>query len=243
MAGAGNKIVSVHSRNFERAEHNASFVAAIPSDDLRIPSSADIILIMVSDDAIKEVVDKMKCNDNQIVAHVAGSIGLDVFNSPPDNKGVFYPLQTFTMGRTISLKEVPLFIDGGSEATRSVLTSLAESVSDRVTYANLEQRRMLHVAAVFASNFTNNMLHNSNIIMKRSDLDFKMLEPLVKETVMKAFDMGPGKAQTGPAFRDDRRTILMQKELLSFDPLLKEIYSSISDLIGNYSKNNKQTDG
>jgi predicted short-subunit dehydrogenase-like oxidoreductase (DUF2520 family) len=168
------------------------------------------------------------------VVHTAGSIGLDVF--PPEivKKGVIYPLQTFSYKRKINFSELPVFIESSDSETTSRISYIAGTLGCRVIYAVTEQRRKLHLAAVFACNFTNHMMTVGKELAINSGYSFDELKPLLQETFLKAFESGPENSQTGPAVRNDKNTIRKHLELLSFDHDLQKIYRDISKSIFKY---------
>src|SRR5690606_6976147 len=130
-------------------------------DDLK---PADITLISVTDSAIAEVSVNIPYND-ALVAHTSGTTALEVLNDK-NRKGVFYPLQTFSKSKKINFKEVPLCLEAEDIDDLNELKLLAEELSDKVFEISSEQRKSLHVAAVFVSNFTNHLYSIGNEICK-----------------------------------------------------------------------------
>jgi predicted short-subunit dehydrogenase-like oxidoreductase (DUF2520 family) len=98
-----------------------------------------------------------------------------------------------------------------------------------VYQVNDEQRAVLHVAAVFANNFTNHCFSIAEKILDNADLPFEMLHPLMEETLAKAIMDSPAKMQTGPAVRGDEETINRHLLLLKKHPNWKTIYEDISN--------------
>jgi predicted short-subunit dehydrogenase-like oxidoreductase (DUF2520 family) len=136
----------------------------------------------------------------------------------------------------VSFPEIPLFIEACNNKTESVLRSLGESIGCTVFRSDAEHRRLLHVAAVFVSNFTNYMLTSGKIISGKAGYSFDLLKPLIIETVNKALEGDPAESQTGPAVRYDINTIEKHTELLSFNPELQKLYKEISGSIMNHYK-------
>jgi predicted short-subunit dehydrogenase-like oxidoreductase (DUF2520 family) len=203
------------------------------SDKLIFSDETDIIIVAVPDKNLKEVLNNIQCGEKTIVAHTAGSFGLELFPANLKSRGVFYPLQTFSKGRTPFFPEIPFFIEASGKAVETVLRSLAESMGCMVYLSDTEHRRLLHVAAVFVSNFTNHMLASGKEISSRAGFEFDVLKPLINETVKKAIELGPEKSQTGPAVRYDANTIEKHMDLLSFSPDLRKIYEEITKSIIN----------
>ena len=201
---------------------------------LLIPDSTDIAIVAVPDSRLKKVLSGLTCSPATIVAHTAGSIGLDIYPEEIIKKGVIYPLQTFSYKREINFSELPVFIEASDSETSAILSYIAGALGCRVSYAETEQRRKLHLAAVFACNFTNHMMTIGKELAINSGYSFDDLKPLLRETFLKAFEAGPGNSQTGPAVRNDKNTIRKHLELLSFERDLQKIYRDISKSIFKY---------
>ncbi|MBN2666606.1 MAG: DUF2520 domain-containing protein [Bacteroidales bacterium] len=194
-------------------------------------SDEDLIIAAVPDDRLPWILHNILCPAKTIVAHTAGSIGLDVFPASIKNKGVFYPLQTFSENRLISFKELPFFLEASDSSVLQTLRKVALRLGAKVYETSTDQRKMLHLAAVFACNFTNHMLSAGKTISGKAGFSFDILKPLINETIIKAFDNGPEYSQTGPAFRNDTGTIKRHIDLLSFSPELQGIYREITQSI------------
>lgn len=195
-------------------------------------SSSKIFILAVPDDAIAELVGNVILPSNAFLLHTSGSRSLSTlgYASTP-NVGVFYPLQTFTKGRKVDFREIPIFIESENTATEKVLMELGKAISRKVLKITSAQRKALHVAAVFASNFTNYMLTLSQDVVKENKLDFDLLKPLIVETINKSLAIGPDKAQTGPAKRADLEILDKHLEFLQSDEDVAEIYRVISQSI------------
>jgi predicted short-subunit dehydrogenase-like oxidoreductase (DUF2520 family) len=204
------------------------------SSVLSFPDTTNVIIVAVPDHKIITVLGNLRCKADTIVAHTAGSLGLEVFPGRIARKAVLWPLQTFTKGRKISYRKLPFFIEASDENSAAVLEKLAKSIGGEVYFVSTAQREMLHLAAVFACNFTNYMLTRGKRIVVDAGLPFEVLEPLIKETVSKALAIGPENSQTGPAIRNDRNTIEKQYDLLSFSPELQSVYNEITQSIIRY---------
>ncbi len=238
LYGSGYKIISIVSKTEESCRSLAESCNASWSVVPDFESDTDLILIAVPDNKIRIIADSIKCGNNTIVAHTAGSAGLDVFPQNFRHVGVFYPLQTFTVGRKIRFGEVPFFIEGSDDETASILCRLAESFGSKVHFTDEKSRRMLHLSAVFVNNFINHMLVSGKEIASMAGFNFEVLVPLLNETVMKAIENGPENSQTGPAVRSDLETIKSHFKLLSFSPDLQNIYREVTDSIMSFHKKN-----
>jgi predicted short-subunit dehydrogenase-like oxidoreductase (DUF2520 family) len=204
------------------------------SSDLTFPDSTSLIIVAVPDHKLHGVLNKISCKTDTIVAHTAGSLGLDVFSENINKKAIFYPLQTFTKERQISFNKLPVFIESAEQKSSLILADLAKSIGATVYFADTEHRRMLHLAAVFVCNFTNHMLTEGKEISSKAGFPFEVLESLIKETFLKAIAIGPEYAQTGPAVRNDNITIEKHLKLLSFSPELRRTYEMVTKSIKRY---------
>lgn len=195
-----------------------------------IPDDCDLYLITVSDDAITDIAKHMPAVSG-IVAHTSGTVGIEALAEVKcGGYGSFYPLQTFTAGRAVDLNVVPFFIEGNNTDTTNALLSVAEILSDKVFKANSDVRAKIHLAAVFACNFANLLWGVADDILHTEGLSIDLMQPLLAETLKKAIEMSPDKAQTGPAKRNDTATINRHLEKIDSFPL-KDIYKQLTNLI------------
>lgn len=239
MFKSGFEIRKVVSKSEQNCRRLAQSCNASWSVDLDFTDGSDIIIVAVPDDQIKGILSKIKCDENAIIVHTAGSVGLDVFPSHLKHFGVFYPLQTFSNERILTFSQINFFIESNDPDTSMVLKEVADYLGVKSHIINTENRRLLHVAAVFVNNFTNFMLISGKGLAKKAGQPFDVLKPLITETVLKAFDKGPENSQTGPAVRSDRGTIKTHLKLLSFSPDLQNIYREITKSIMRF--NNKHS--
>jgi len=193
-----------------------------------IDDTSDIYIVCVKDDAIATVVNQILFKDKLIV-HTSGSVDITVFNGF-NQFGVFYPLQTFSKDKDTDVANVPFCIEGNTNQTTQLLIDLASSISKKVYEINSEQRKTLHLAAVFACNFTNYMYSIAEEITTKNNINFEVLKPLIQETAKKIEVQSPKEAQTGPAKRKDQQTINKHLAMLENNPN-KELYKLITDLI------------
>ena len=230
----GFEIVQVFSKTLENATKLSQTTNAKPINSLNLLNNeADFYIICIKDDAINEVLQRIIFK-GKIIAHTSGSIPIDVFKTNSyQNYGIFYPLQTFSKEKAINLKEVPFCIEGNNNDTENQLFEMAIHLSDHVHFVSSEQRKKLHLAAVFACNFTNYMYTIANDITSKNDINFDILKPLIKETANKIMENNPATMQTGPAIRKDTAVINNHLEMLSDDKDYQAIYKLVSDSISN----------
>jgi predicted short-subunit dehydrogenase-like oxidoreductase (DUF2520 family) len=238
FSSAGHTIDLIVSNSRENGMALAESCSAQWAQVPTFPDTTEIIIVAVPDNRLEDVLHKIKCRPSAIVAHTAGSYGLEVFPENIRNRAVFYPLQTFSAGRKIDFSELPVLLETIDNQTFKILDNLAVSIGAKVHPSGAQQRRMLHIAAVFACNFTNHMFTISSELAEKAGLDFEIMKPLISETVAKALENGPGRSQTGPAIRNDRNTIDKHLQLLAADTELQRIYQELTDSIINHYKKN-----
>ncbi|MGS2760798.1 Rossmann-like and DUF2520 domain-containing protein [Sinomicrobium sp. M5D2P9] len=205
-------------------------IEGIPvTDDYDKLFSADLYIIAVSDDSISDVSRKLPFKD-RLVAHTSGSVALDEL-SPENRRGVFYPLQSFSKDKDVDFSGIPLCIEAGNDGDLELLEHIAGSISGKLYPVNSEQRRSLHLAAVFVNNFVNHLYAIGEDICGKDDLSFDLLKPLIAETAKKIESMSPAEAQTGPAKRHDETTIQKHLNLLNLHPTYGKIYELLTKSI------------
>ncbi|HEY9046777.1 MAG TPA: DUF2520 domain-containing protein [Ohtaekwangia sp.] len=195
-------------------------------------SISRIFIIAVADDAIQSIAQEIILPEDAILVHTSGSQPLSLlgYAATPDI-GVFYPLQTFSKGKKVDFSEVPFFIESDSREVEKVLQNMARAISKHVHTIASHQRKAMHIAAVFAANFTNHMLFIAEGIMKENKLDFAWLKPLIAEMITKSLSIGPQNAQTGPARRGDFEILDRHMEFLQNNEAIAGIYKEISQHI------------
>ncbi|WP_129714508.1 Rossmann-like and DUF2520 domain-containing protein [Pedobacter sp. SYP-B3415] len=232
---AGIRIRQIWSPTQLHAEELARTVDAeavsAPAD---IDRAADLYILAVKDEAIETAAAAL-AGINAIVVHTSGTTLMNVLNGLPEH-GVFYPLQTFSKARAVDFSNVPICIEAGSPSTLSVLQQLAYKLSTRVFQTDSEQRKALHVAAVFANNFTNHLFHIAEEVLAGQALPFDILRPLILETAAKVQTALPAVMQTGPARRNDQLTIDKHLEWLQDKPEWAQLYDALSTSIKKTGK-------
>ena len=203
------------------------------TNDWSTLAEADLYIIAVSDDAIVTVSEQIPYK-NKLVVHTSGAISLEILASN-NRKGVFYPLQTFTKNKAVDFKIIPICIESQNASDYQLLQKVAQAISDSVFAINSEQRKALHLAAVFVNNFTNHLYKIGNDICIENNVPFEILKPLIQETAEKIIRLSPNEAQTGPAIRNDIETINAHLSFLS-DENQKNIYTILTQSIQNNGK-------
>jgi len=228
--GAEIELVQVYSRKPESLTHLLDSDKITNDFDALHP--ADLYLIAVTDDAIATVAAQLPFS-HRLVAHTSGSMSLGELK---DNniKGVFYPLQTFSKSRAVDFNEIPICLEAQNTADYELLEKVAKSISSKTFAIDSEQRKALHVAAVFVNNFVNHLYQMGETICKEHQVPFDILKPLIVETANKIRTLSPKEAQTGPAKRKNTHTINSHLEFITNENY-KKIYELLTQSI--------QTDG
>src|ERR1041384_3370039 len=179
LDNAGFIIKEVYSRNTSHAETLTGrlYQAEVKASLDFSTSDSSVFIVAVNDDSISEIAREIILPEDAILAHTSGSVPLtDLQFAATSNIGVIYPLQTFTKNKKIDFKQIPIFIESNNEETDLVLTNLAKAISNHVKRISSEERKALHIAAVFASNFSNHMLTLSQKILQQSSMEFEWLK-------------------------------------------------------------------
>jgi predicted short-subunit dehydrogenase-like oxidoreductase (DUF2520 family) len=225
------ELVQVFARNKKSVAHLLDS-DAITSDYSQL-QVADVYIIAVSDDAIAEVSSQLPF-ENQLVVHTSGTVDLDTLHAK-NRKGVFYPLQTFSKNKAVDFKTIPLCLEAQNETDLQLLKKIAHSISNAIYEINSEQRKALHVSAVFVNNFVNHLYQIGNEICEDNQIPFDILKPLIQETANKIVTLSPKEAQTGPAKRNDLKTIAAHEQFLT-DENQATIYKLLTQSIQNNGK-------
>lgn len=228
-------ILQVYSRTDLSAIELAQKVNAEATSNIKeIESNADIYIFSVKDSALTGLLVQIPPN-NGLWIHTAGSIPINIFEKYNDRYGVLYPFQTFSKDRYLDFKTIPIFIEANNKKDLSILTTIANQISNKVYPLSSEKRQYIHLTGVFACNFVNHMYSISQDILKKEGIPFDITLPLIDETAAKVHSLSPKEAQTGPAIRYDENVINKHIQLIE-DADLKEIYALISKNIYKINK-------
>lgn len=226
---AGHEILQVYSRTPESAQMMADLFeasATINIDDVR--TDADVYVFSVKDSALEQLAHSLSFRiKDKLFIHTAGSMAMDVL--PTDNRGVLYPMQTFSKNREVSFHNIPVFLEASNADSLDRLHGLANDISSKVYDMSSEDRKYLHLSAVFCCNFVNHCYDLGAQLLESHGIPFDVMLPLIDETARKVHKLHPKDAQTGPAVRWDENVIEKQKALL--DDHLREVYKLLSESI------------
>jgi predicted short-subunit dehydrogenase-like oxidoreductase (DUF2520 family) len=228
---AGHDIVQVFSRQPAHAQRLAEELGCgYTSEWEGIYRAADLYLVALSDDAIRELGKKLSL-PGRLVVHTGGAVPREALLEVSAHTGVLYPLQSLRK-ELRPYMEIPLLVDAGLPADRQRITDVARSISGQVGSADNDTRLKLHVAAVLVNNFTNHLYVLAEEYCRREGADFGMLLPLIRETAGRLTRIAPRDAQTGPAIRGDEATIKKHMDLIDSYKDIKEVYTLFTRQIG-----------
>jgi len=231
LRNAGHIILQVYSRTNKSAIQLAELLNCDFTTDLsHVRKDADLYILVLSDEAVLDFVSNFTF-PHTVAIHMSGGLEMDLFEGKVQNYGVVYPVQTFTKGRSIDFKTIPLCLEANNPETEEFLKGLARQLSHNIHIVDSAQREMIHLAAVYSCNFVNHLYHISFRILQENDLPFELLSSLIIETAEKVKGDLPGNTQTGPAKRNDRVIIDKHLELLSSSVRYQKLYSELSESI------------
>ena len=207
MQRVGMQIGQVYSHTEASARQLATRLGCPWTNDLSaLQEDGDLYVFSLKDTVLSDVISKVKPNNGMWV-HTAGSMPMSVFEGYAQRFGVLYPLQTFSKGRNVNFDVIPIFLEANTDKNADYLKNIASALSENVRFMSSEKRRSLHLAAVFACNFTNHIYTLSYKLLENESIPADVLLPLIDETVSKIHSMPPAVAQTGPAIRYDENVI------------------------------------
>lgn len=233
IIGRGNVATSLHAA-FAAKGISAPMVSSrelVDGVGEALPE-ADVYIYSVKDEALTDVVKAVHAQPRAIHVHTSGTMPITVFGDDKPHCGIVYPFQSFSKAQPIDdFSAVPLFVEGRNIDDVAAIYTLALTLSPRVIEASQADRERLHVAGVFANNFTNCMYRMAADILKGTSIPFSVLLPLIDQTAAKVHMLAPKQAQTGPAARGDENVILHHLELLRGNRYQEEVYRLLTDYI------------
>lgn len=236
LAEADFTILQIVSRTTDHARKLGQLVNAPFTTKLsEITPDADIYLYAVPDDQLPTIIAQNPVKTG-VHCHTAGSLSMELFAGKVEHYGVFYPLQTFSKQKQIDFHNIPILLEANNKDTLKTLHKLAAHLSSQILETNFEQRQQLHLAAVFACNFSNSLFAIADKLLKEADLSFELLLPLIRETVEKVSLLKPEAAQTGPASRNDINVIAHHLSMLEINPRLQNLYRIMTEIIQEQQK-------
>ena len=237
LVAGGQSVVQVYSRTEASAAALGKTLHCPAVTSLeQVCRDADVYIVAVKDAAFSGVAASLVSGRSRaLFVHTAGSLPMSVWEGVASRHGVFYPMQTFSKACLVDFHEIPIFVESNSEADTQFLKDIASALSTRVYECTSEERQSLHLAAVFACNFTNHMYALASRLLTKYNLPFEVMLPLIDETARKVHTMNPQAAQTGPAVRYDRQIIDKHLAMLADEPEMQQIYRLVSESIHKLS--------
>ncbi|MFI5155152.1 MAG: Rossmann-like and DUF2520 domain-containing protein [Chitinophagales bacterium] len=234
---SGHQVGQVFSKQASHAQRLAKELNSLHTAIWEeIDLQADLYIVAISDDVLHDLSRHLKL-DKKLVVHTAGSVSKEVLSEVSRNFGVLYPLQSLRK-ELIPIPPIPLLIDANTIENLTLLHDFAQSISSSVAQADDLMRIKLHLAAVIANNFANHLLALTEDFCLHENLDFRMLLPLIRETVERVEELSPQLKQTGPAVRNDVQTIRKHLDMLKSYPLLESLYYQMTLSIASFAGNN-----
>ena len=247
IIGAGNVGTNLHHA-LELKGIKADLVHARPliassQQPIANGQQPDVYIYTVADNALEEVVAKVHA-PKALHIHTSGTMPIEVFGEDKPHAGVLYFFQSFSKEQLIDdWSGIPCFYEGKSIDDVAAIYSLAQCLTSRIYEADRHDRERLHIAGIFANNYTNLMYRIAAEVLKDTHIPFEALLPLIDQTAAKVHTMSPKDAQTGPAARGDGDVILHHSEILNrkedgefFASDLEYIYINLAHIILNAQK-------
>jgi predicted short-subunit dehydrogenase-like oxidoreductase (DUF2520 family) len=236
----GLTVLQVYNRTPGKGRKLAARINALYTDNLSdLVPGADLYILAVSDSWLGQLVSRLHLKDS-LVVHTSGSVELEILSPVSSRTGVFYPVQTFSKHRKINFRDIPICLEAESPESEMKLTKLAERLTRSVYLLDSGKRGLIHLGAVFASNFTNYLYSIAELLLRENDLPLNILEPLILQTARNVRRGNLFENQTGPAVRGDIQVLEKHRRLLADHPDYHEIYELISKhIILNRSLNGK----
>ena len=233
----GLELVQIFARNEERGRKVAELAHTEWSGSEL--AEADLYLISVSDNAVEGCAKSLHIPQNAVIAHTAGCCPIDAL-APHTHRAVFYPFQTFSVGRKVDFTKGYIFVEGATDHALRTIEEVAHALTDKVLPADSVRRAAIHLSGVFACNFANAMYANAAEVLAKEGLPFDIVAPVIEETAKKVVEsQNPAQSQTGPARRGDTQTLERHRKMLAEEPEKREIYDKISEDIWHRTKISK----
>ena len=228
------ELVQVFARNEERGQRVAELAHSEWSNTSL--AEADLYLVSVSDNAVEGCAKSLHIPQNAVVAHTAGCCPMDTL-VPHVHRAVFYPFQTFSIGRKVDFTKGYIFVEGATEHALQTVEEVAHALTDKVMPADTARRAVIHLSGVFACNFANAMYANAAEVLAKEGLPFDIVAPVIEETAKKVVESNdPAHSQTGPARRGDTQTLERHRKMLADEAQKRDLYEKISEDIWHRTK-------
>jgi predicted short-subunit dehydrogenase-like oxidoreductase (DUF2520 family) len=227
-----------------------------------LPQNYDLYIFALRDDVYETVLQqisfKMPC-----AVHTSGSLSQHILDPYANEFGALYPYQTIfrnteydeqhavngeanlTVLRSYGLTVLqsynlavsfPICIEASGSIFEDALFHWAKSVFPIVQKITEQQRFAMHLAAVFANNFTNVLYSIAHSIFKENNLNWSLIFPLLEKTIENVKNNDPRLVQTGPAVRGDISVMEKHCNTLQNEEI-KKLYQILSEMIQHNNLN------
>ncbi len=242
IAGRG-KVGKALFRSFRQAGFEVALISTRELLSANTHVESDMLLLALPDNVLQTIDLKGKVLSRTAVIHCAGTLPSDIFNKFTDRYGVFYPSRSFTGTEEETLQDAHIFVTANHPDTLQQLKDLAVKSGAHVLELTDTQRLQLHIAAVFAHNFTNHMIFIAKKISAEASVPFSVILDLLKPYFDNLFSGShPEDLQTGPAARDDTSTIEKHIRLLESHKDWQNIYRFVTQSIRNTVKKHEDNE-
>ena len=225
----GHSILQIIRHQSNSADDLAAELGADVAELSSITNDADLYILAIKDYAISVVTETLQLK-NKLIVHTSGAFGKDILCKVSDKVGVLWPIQTIRK-ETEYIPEIPFVVEGNLPEVTNELVQFVQSLDQKVVIADEEERKKLHIAAVFSNNFVNHFYALAEDFCRKEQLDFSLLNPLIRETAHRLAHHSPAMIQTGPAVRGDIVTIEKHLRTLERYPYLRKFYLRLSNSI------------
>lgn len=237
---AGHKCVRLYGRNITKAKALADSINTKATDKLSdIQDDCDCCFIAISDHAIAEIAKQLSFT-NTVLIHTAGAVDRSILSEAATHNGVIWPIYSINKSNLPTHRDIPCVIEVSDDESLNIISTLVNSITDKVYNVDHEQRAILHLSAVLSNNFVNHLFTISEKLCNSKDIPFALLLPIINQTAERIYSKSPEELQTGPAKRGDTPTILKHLEILQDNEDWQELYKSITTSIDNLYRPNKE---
>lgn len=191
------------------------------------------IFIATPDDQIEVVSEKLSALSgglkSKLVVHNSGNQDSSVL-SPLAQKGALtvsmHPIQTFRKGDgRDAFRNIHISLEG-HEKGKELLKPLIRAMKAVPVEFTSEQKKVVHLTAVFASNYLVALLNSAEQLLDEYGIEegLEILKPLLDQTVRNIFSKGIQESLSGPVSRGDTNTVQSHLNLLGKSNVNDNVY-------------------
>jgi predicted short-subunit dehydrogenase-like oxidoreductase (DUF2520 family) len=232
LSAAGHQCTGVYGRNPVAVQELAEVLLSDVWGDLEAlkGKECDFCFLAVSDHAVEQIAAQLRFN-HTVLMHTAGAVSLNVLTQASKDCAVLWPIYSIQKNSPPAHRNIPCGWEAYSPKAERYVQSAGHAFSDNLFETKEEQRKWLHLAAVYGNNFINHIVSVCEQICKENNLPFQAVYPIIEQTFEKIKNNSPKANQTGPAVRKDNTTIREHLQLLEPHKEWQRIYESITDSI------------